>query len=70
MGLSMGLDKVRGQGWAGFLQKPIKAQAHGPLLKAKVIVVPPWDSPATGGSPAGLVGVAGTIISPSLLSGS
>src|SRR3954451_8861741 len=36
------------------------------VLKAKVIVLPPWDSPASW---AGLGGVAGTITSSSLLSG-
>src|SRR5256885_13129194 len=32
------------------------------VLKAKVIVVPPWDSPATRGWSADLGGVAGIII--------
>src|SRR3954471_20562736 len=36
------------------------------VLKAKVIMLPPWDSPASW---AGLGGVAGTITSPTLFSG-
>ena len=39
------------------------------VLKARVIVLPPWDSPASWASPEGLGGVAGTITSLSLLSG-
>jgi len=39
------------------------------VLKDKVIMVPPWDSPATRGWPAGLGGVAGIIILPSLSPG-
>ena len=39
------------------------------VLKARVIVVPPWDSPTTRGCPAGLGGIAGIIISSLLFPG-
>src|ERR1700733_15067932 len=39
------------------------------VLKARVIVLPPWDSPESWASPEGLGGVADTITSPSLFSG-
>ena len=39
------------------------------VLKVKIIIVPPWDSPATRRSPVGLGGVIGIIISLLLFSG-
>src|SRR5436305_7154089 len=46
-------------------QRSGPGRSRSGVLKARVIVVPPWDSPATWGWPAGLGGVAGTIISSS-----